>query len=397
MDVLVDHSGYDLLNMGDVAMLQSCVRRLHTLLPSARLQVVCHDPAQVERYCPGALPVVMQVPGSAARRLPRRTRRAVEFGAKALDPVAGLTHRTHALNPVARAVQSADVVVASGGGYLTDRFFWHGAGVLATLSFAQRLGRPTAMFGQGLGPLDNRFLRHQATRVLKRLHVLGLREGVGAKLVLDRMGMGPDDDRIVLTGDDALAMVASASARPGGAAVGVNLRIASYTGVEVDSARAVVRQIADAARGADFVVLPVSRVPGEDDLTTTSAALSSCGVTFTGADVRSPQELVEEVGRCSVVVTTSYHAAVFALAQGLPTVCLTRSAYYDAKFAGLRSLYGPACTLVDLRGSGWQQALFTTTRDALDDRTGARADVHDRTRQLVFESEALYERFVRSL
>jgi len=40
--------------------------------------------------------------------------------------------------------------------------------------------------------------------------------------------------------------------------------------------------------------------------------------------------------------------SVFGLARGVPAVCLTRSAYYDAKFAGLRALFPGACQVVSL-------------------------------------------------
>jgi colanic acid/amylovoran biosynthesis protein len=46
---------------------------------------------------------------------------------------------------------------------------------------------------------------------------------------------------------------------------------------------------------------------------------------------------------------------VFALAQGIPVVCLSNSAYYLAKFQGLEDLFGHGCATVvlgepDLRG-----------------------------------------------
>src|SRR5215469_550203 len=40
--ILVDQSGYDLLNLGDIAMLQSCVVRLRQLWPNAEITVICH-------------------------------------------------------------------------------------------------------------------------------------------------------------------------------------------------------------------------------------------------------------------------------------------------------------------------------------------------------------------
>jgi polysaccharide pyruvyl transferase WcaK-like protein len=55
-----------------------------------------------------------------------------------------------------QAVRAADVVVAAGGDYVTDTFRGHRTGVLGPLSPAQRLGNPTAMFGQGVGPIGQR-------------------------------------------------------------------------------------------------------------------------------------------------------------------------------------------------------------------------------------------------
>src|SRR5262249_48275716 len=53
---------------------------------------------------------------------------------------------------------------------------------------------------------------------------------------------------------------------------------------------------------------------------------------------------------CRVVVTTTYHAAVFALSQGVPAVGMYRSEYQRTKFAGLSDLFGgDAMTIVDLR------------------------------------------------
>ena len=54
MRILVDQSGYDLLNIGDVAMLQSCVTRLRRQWPQSEIMVIAHDPALLAAYCPGA-------------------------------------------------------------------------------------------------------------------------------------------------------------------------------------------------------------------------------------------------------------------------------------------------------------------------------------------------------
>jgi polysaccharide pyruvyl transferase WcaK-like protein len=64
-----------------------------------------------------------------------------------------------------------------------------------------------------------------------------------------------------------------------------------------------------------------------------------------------------ELTKCRIVVTGAYHAAVFALAQGIPTICVTAAKYYSAKFEGLAKLFGEGCTIVDLQDEDSQCAL----------------------------------------
>src|ERR1700744_241307 len=67
------------------------------------------------------------------------------------------------------AVRQADLVVSSGGGFINDVFWVHAAGVLGVLAAAQRLGKPTAMFGQGIGPLTHPVLTRLVARTMPRL------------------------------------------------------------------------------------------------------------------------------------------------------------------------------------------------------------------------------------
>ena len=54
----------------------------------------------------------------------------------------------------------------------------------------------------------------------------------------------------------------------------------------------------------------------------------------------SPQAVIKAAGLCRVVVTGSYHAAVFALSQGIPAIGLSASKYYVSKFSGLQKQFG---------------------------------------------------------
>ena len=79
MRILVDHSGYGLMNVGDIAMLQACVRRLLTLWPQAQIQVFTESAQRLQRYCPGAIPVAPTFAGRAgASPLPKSGQLAAE-------------------------------------------------------------------------------------------------------------------------------------------------------------------------------------------------------------------------------------------------------------------------------------------------------------------------------
>jgi colanic acid/amylovoran biosynthesis protein len=360
--ILVDQSGYDLLNIGDAAMLQSCVIRLRQLWPEAEIMVICHAPERLASYCPGTVAIGRTwADRPFVRILPRRLRLAAEQAWKMTAPYFSGRLQSGRVRPgrprtAIQAVHAADLVVASGGGYMTDTWWWHAAGMLSLLSLAQRLGRPTAMFGQGIGPIGGGrsgggfgVLRMQARAVLPKLAVLGLREDqIGQDLAAS---LGTRSGAVTVTGDDALELVSDGDA-PDGQALGVSMRVSHYAGVDLPAAEAVGDVVVQAAEafGAPIVALPVSRYPVDSDLDALRLLLhperSRAEMVLT--DLASPEALVTAAARCRVIVTGSYHAAVFGLALGIPAVCLTNSGYYNAKFGGLRALFPGACFVVPL-------------------------------------------------
>lgn len=375
MRILVDQSGYDLLNVGDVAMLQACVTRLRAHWPGAEIMVIAHDAERLASYCPGTVPIGRTLADRPVfRAVPRKPRLIAEQVWKIIAPYGagrlGVRRRSWAVRPdrprtAIQAVRAADLVVASGGGYVTDTWWWHAAGVLSLLALAQRLGKPTAMFGQGIGPIGRPGLRAQARAVLPGLAVLGLREAqIGRDLAIS---LGTTPEAITVTGDDAMELSAGAQVASGDA-LGVNLRVSGYAGVDPAAAKAVGTLLRDIAAGlrAPVIALPVSRYAADSDLDAIRALLgdgSGDGESVSDAggqgqeegqggvalnDLVSPAALAAAAASCRAIVTGSYHAAVFALAQGVPAVCLTKSPYYDAKFDGLRALFPGACFIESL-------------------------------------------------
>jgi colanic acid/amylovoran biosynthesis protein len=79
-------------------------------------------------------------------------------------------------------------------------------------------------------------------------------------------------------------------------------------------------------------------------------------------------DVIERIKNCRTVVVGSYHAAVFALAMGIPALCLANSPYYRDKFLGLAQQFGEGCRVVFLNDPnfaanlaaeiswGWQHA-----------------------------------------
>jgi colanic acid/amylovoran biosynthesis protein len=372
MFILVDHSGYDLLNIGDVAMLQSCVTRLRMQWPAAEIMVIATDPGRLAAYCPGTIAIGRTFADLPYVRLvPRKARLILEQVWKIAGPyLASRPGRAPRATPrtAVQAVRAADLVVASGGGYVTDTWWWHAAGVLSLLSLAQRLGKPTAMFGQGIGPMTRRLLRAQSRAVLPRLILLGLREDRTGRPLALSLGVSPGVLR--LTGDDALE---HSSGNPGAGAadsraLGVNLRVSGYAGVDQVTAAAVgetVREVA-AELGAALVGLPVSRYAADADAGALRALWPADGAGGGAAveDISTPEGLAEAAARCHAVVTGSYHAAVFGLAAGVPVVCVAKSRYYDAKFGGLAAQFPGACFMVSLDGADPAARLGAALRDA---------------------------------
>jgi polysaccharide pyruvyl transferase WcaK-like protein len=68
---------------------------------------------------------------------------------------------------------------------------------------------------------------------------------------------------------------------------------------------------------------------------------------------------VEQAGRCRLVVTGAYHVAVFAMAQGIPAICLAKSAYFTDKLRGLADMFEPGCEVIDMAAPEWDRDLLT--------------------------------------
>jgi len=367
---LIDNGSYHLRNMGDVAMLQVAAVRLRDLFPGAELLVPTTNADLARRYL-GSVPLNPHAWHGrlALRLLPIKYTWVPKHGRRKLIQLERVCHRrapmaaarlgllwrqfgrratTTTLSGV-RTISDTDLVIACGGGYLTDEFPAHALEMLDTFELAQDTGRPTAMLGQGLGPVRDPTLLKKMGEVLPRIDVIALREArVGVPLL---HALGVARDKIVVTGDDAIEPAYIARRTHLGDKVGVGVRIAHYSSMEPEDARRLGSILcADAGRrGTRLQPIPIDwRDEPDSDLQSLHTLLGEEVANVLWPDDDTPLSVIRQVGQCRVVVTSSYHAGVFALAQGIPIVAIVRSRYYADKFLGLADQFGCGCEVLAL-------------------------------------------------
>ena len=365
MRLLIEPSDYVLHNVGDMAMLRVAVSRLAAMWPNALIQVLSDEPARLQTFCPEAAPL-----RSAGREqwlangfLPIRLRPYVsqEFPislrihAPKLVEVfwrRRLRHEPLSLKVLAEfteAVSNADAVVVTGMGGITDAFPEYALAVLETLALAVRRRKFIAMVGQGFGPLQAPALVTRARAVLPSVDFIALREDRASLPLL--LSLGVARERIMTTGDDAIEIAHHLHLDQLGEGLGINLRAAQYSGVDLRQLQPLRQAFLNAAdkHKAPLVPIPISHVPDEADARTIELLMEGHEDNFhTSLVPATPEAVIRQIQRCRLVITGSYHAAVFALAMGIPTIGLAKSTYYIDKFMGLSALFGEGCETVVL-------------------------------------------------
>jgi polysaccharide pyruvyl transferase WcaK-like protein len=399
MRILVDSGDYRCTNMGDLAMLQIAVSRLGRLFPGAVIQTITANPELIADQVPGTSAVPQQglqawlaeryllgrlhdaIPKSASREigrvkgaLRRRWPGLIESMIKARMRLTGVQDRN--VLEFLESFHAADLVVLCGQGGINDNFYKHALAVLEFIDMSVRSGKPTALFGQGIGPIASRDLLSRAKSVLGGVGLVAVREGRFGPSLLRSMNVPPE--RIINTGDDAIELAYEARPKTTGEAIGVNIRAADHTGIspeQVNNLRPAFRSLVERCT-APLLPLPISRYPDCKDARDIHQLLSGIS-TFddNGRELDTPAKVILQAGRCRIVITAAYHAAVFALSQGVPVVALAGSRYCLKKFQGLAHQFrtGIEILLVDsesleseLAGAAeraWRSA--ETVRDSL--------------------------------
>ena len=416
--ILIDHGGYSFANLGDLAMLQVAVSRIYQHFPIAKLFVFTDSSQTLEKFFPGAIPVlphsrknwkeskVIPIPRKLLPEpwtkkllyleelIKTRIPRIAHLLSRLIDHL--LRSRSQDEDGYFSIIQNADMVIISGGGFIADYFKNHTIGILDTLLLAQKLGKPTAMFGQGIGPLENKPLIKKAQKVFPKLKVLGLREG------LTRMDIGTvfnvPKDRIIVTGDDSIELaIKHANKFESRKNIGVNIRLAYYSGDFNHLLPDIGELLEEISRSNGTPIIPIPvQIGGSNSDVASIAQMCDLEVTeFEYAKrINSPEGLLNQINRCRVVVTGSYHAGVFALACGIPVVALVGSDYYDRKFNGLAFQFGLGCKIVQLNSETILADLKKAIENGLHSQNEIESKLIEKAKQQVEISRNAWSRFL---
>jgi len=372
MRILIEPSDYILRNAGDMAMLQMAVTRLGKLFPNASIQILSDVPERLPKYCPNAKPLNSKgrqiwyrngfITGRFEKWLSQSLiKRLWEFehylrrtwptfsAAIIRLKLKWSGYDSKDLDEFLDAVINADVVIANGMGGITDSFPKYTTELLDTIGLAQTCGAMTAMLGQGMGPLENGQLRRIAKKVLPKVDFISLREERAGRPLLLELKVPPE--RIMTTGDDAIEMAYHRHGKKIGYGLGINVRASSYAAVDqgvVENLR-LLFQSASRILNASLIPVPISQVPGESDVDTIRQLMKNDGVLSANkTQITTIDDVLEQIRNCRVVVSGSYHAAVFALSMGIPAIGLAKSPYYRDKFLGLADQFKQGCQVVFL-------------------------------------------------
>ncbi len=412
MKILIENSGYRLTNLGDLAMLQVSISRLINLWPDAHIDVLTLNSDLLKKFCPEVHPInpspLTWLPYLLPQKFHRLTHQSgsddslSKFEWEVHQQLPILTHpilkrRLQKIknnnSPLFESIENADLIVASGGGYITDYFEYKANETLEILNLAKWLGKPVVMLGHGLGPLQKPELRKKAKIVLPRLDLISLRESKAGVPLLDDLGV--PKTRMVTTGDDAIELAYNSRKTEIGDGIGINLRVTGYSNVGVEALEAVRFAIQSVAREkkVSLIPIPIANRQTEDDPQAIRQLLAGYDEHSDGGqNLDTPLKVIEQVAHCRVVVTGSYHAGVFALSQGIPVISLAKSQYYVDKFSGLAEQFGVGCQVISLESPQFKEKLIYAIKDSWEQAPNVRKPLLEAAQKQIDLGHKTYQR-----
>jgi len=180
--VIGDHHA---ANRGDQAIVKGLLRAAREAYAQPETTILSNNPAAAT-YFTGCPAVESTFFGWDLRQRIKR-RLVLAWPNRSLRPLAALPLGKQTLAGL-ELLSQADVVLMKGGSFLTSAY---GLAVLIwfdLLEIAMSLGKPVAVCGQSIGPLDESALKRAARRILPRVNRLIIREQDSLRFVQNELG-----------------------------------------------------------------------------------------------------------------------------------------------------------------------------------------------------------------
>jgi polysaccharide pyruvyl transferase WcaK-like protein len=346
LKVLVVASG-GVHNYGDDAILLSTLQRLQRIRPNCLASVVSDGAScpplgrlgnwagTCEEFGSGLNPNDVRRGCSDDQAIAGELSRWLKFG----------SHTRTDLKPF-------DVVLIAGGGNLSKYWPELIARRTAIAAAANAAGVPYILSGQGIGPVSAEILP-MLTFLVGGASAVATRDPVSLRLLKQIVPNGPGMNMV---GDDALGLLsedcqvarkhlAEIGVPPDRPLLGFQAREALYVGFSREELRENARQVDDCAAENGYVVACVlmnmqSHAPEAEllaDLAYGSRRRAEWHLVNHAGDVAA---IAGAIKVCSAFVTHSYHGAIFALENRIPTLLFARTDYYQLKGEALRTAFG---------------------------------------------------------
>ncbi len=355
-------------------MLQVAVARLQKLFPTACLEVLTDSRENLARFCPGARPLdnlgrtlwlangvllgrlshippqwfldfLVWLKATTRLRFPKLFRALLiwrlEYASRSAD--------ANAVKAFTEALWGADLLLVCGaGGFYDGSQAWN-LDMLNLIEAAIQKGVPVAMLGQGFGPLSDPLVLKRAAKILPLVEFITLRGGRGSLDLLRSLGI--PESKVQTTGDEAIELAYESRSEELGQGLGINIRYLASALTDDNDVQSIRPVLQDFARRHEVSLIPLPiaiHFGTRDDLAIKQLLMGFDEQSDGGETLDSPLKVIKQVTLCRVVVTGAYHAAVFALAQGIPVVALAKSGYFSGKLLGLEDQFGEGCQTINL-------------------------------------------------
>ncbi len=403
MRILLDQGIYDMRNLGQNVLLQSAIERVKKLWPGASIGVITLAPQLLNLFFPEVTPVSpdgshswykagtrydrirrliptaifrfilvtreelwYRWPKSNLRSIVAKVKKSFHITTKKSQSLESSSVLAVDKNDIgkpdyASVVSGADIFIATGSQYMCDHARGTALRVLDRLEASIQRGIPTAMVGQGVGPIQDVELLARAKEVLPRVDLILVRERLEAPALLTSLGVDPA--RVIVTGDDAIELAFNARASVLGKGIGISMRCMPSTKISNVDIPIINNILGGMARkyDAELVGLPISlSIHERDDLCTLQLMSGYNKIWMSRKKFQTPLSFIKNLQRCRLVVTGTFHGALLALAQGIPVICLVRTSLYANKFRGLADLFNPGCEIVLLEDEYFREKLISS-------------------------------------